>query len=834
VGRGRLRVYLGAAPGVGKTYTMLGEGHRRAERGTDVVVAVVETHGRRHTADMVQGLEVVPRTIVDHRGTSLSEMDVDAVLRRRPEVALVDELAHTNAPGSRNTKRWQDVEELLAAGIDVISTVNIQHLESLNDAVAAITGVVQRETLPDEVVRAADQVELVDMAPQALRRRMAHGNVYAPEKVDAALSNYFREGNLTALRELALLWLADRVDAALERYRASHDIAESWPARERVVAALTGGPEAEAVVRRAARIASRGAGGELLGLHVQRSDGLAGATPSAQQRLRDLVESLGGSYHAVVGDDVARSVLEFARGVNASQVVIGVSRRSRWRALVHEGVGERITRLSGAIDVHLVTHEHAGRGDGIARRPELLGRRRRVGGWVLALLGPAVLAGALWLTPELHDLPTELMLFLALTVAVALVGGLWPAVAAAVLGSLLVNVLFTEPTGGLTIADPENLFALVVFVVVAVAVASVVDLAAGRTSQAVRSRAESLALSELSRSVLAGDDTAPALLERMRESFAQAGAALYERDEAGAPWRQVAVAGQDPGPTPSGAQVVVRMSPSLRLGMVGRVLPATDQRVLEAFAAHAVLVLERQRLREQAREASVLREGNETRTALLAAVSHDLRTPLASIKAAVSSLRADDVLWEPDDEQALLETVADETDRLQRLIDNLLDLSRLQTGAVAPARRPVALDEVVLRALEGVPSSRVRVDVDERLPLVVTDPGLLERVVANVVENAVRHSPSQVPVTVQAAVIGDQVHLRVCDRGPGVLEADRDRMFDAFQRLGDAPAGQGVGLGLAVARGLARAVGAGLEADTTPGGGLTMTVTLPVAEAVRA
>lgn len=334
--------------------------------------------------------------------------------------------------------------------------------------------------------------------------------------------------------------------------------------------------------------------------------------------------------------------------------------------------------------------------------------------------------------------------------------------------------------------------------------------------------------------MLQGQDTAPALLERMRQTFGQQGAALYERDEPGASWRQVSLCGEDPGPTPSGAQVVVRMSPTLRLGLVGRVLPATDQRVLEAFAAHAVLVLERQRLREQAGQAAELREGNEIRTALLAAVSHDLRTPLASIKAAVSSLGADDVQWEREDEHALLETVADESDRLQRLIDNLLDMSRLQTGAVAPARRPVALDEVVLRALDGVPATRVLVDVDERLPPVVTDPGLLERVVANVVENAVRHSPSGTPVTVQAASIGERVHLRVCDRGPGVPEADRERMFDAFQRLGDAPAGDGVGLGLAVARGLARAVGAGLEADTTPGGGLTMTVTLPVAQSVPA
>ena len=452
--RGRLRVYLGAAPGVGKTYKMLGEGRRRAERGTDVVVGVVETHGRVHTAEMLTGLEVVPRRIVDHRGASFTEMDTDALLLRRPDVALVDELAHTNAPGSAHEKRWQDVEQLLAAGIDVISTVNIQHLESLNDAVAAITGVVQQETVPDEVVRQAQQIEIVDMTPEALRRRLAHGNVYAPEKVDAALSNYFREGNLTALRELALLWLADRVDAALETYRSQHDIATAWPARERVVVAVTGGPEGEAVVRRGARIAGRGAGGELLAVHVARSDGIVGASQRSLARQRELVESLGGTFHDVIGDDVATAVLEFARGVNASQIVIGVSRRSRWAAVVSKGVGDRITQHSGPIDVHLVTHEHVGRGGPTLRRADLLSRRRSQAGWLLSVLGPLALTGVLVATSALHELPTELMLYLSLAVAVALVGGLWPAVVGALLSSLLVNYFFTAPARTLTVADP--------------------------------------------------------------------------------------------------------------------------------------------------------------------------------------------------------------------------------------------------------------------------------------------------------------------------------------------------------------------------------------------
>ena len=325
--RGRLRIYLGAAPGVGKTVAMLNEGHRRAGRGTDVVVGLCETHGRAHTAGLLDGLEAVPAPAVDHKGTVLEEMDLDAILARRPQVALVDELAHTNAPGSRNEKRWQDIDELLDAGIDVISTVNIQHLESLNDAVASITGVTQRETVPDEVVRRAEQIELVDMAPEALRRRMAHGNIYAAEKVDAALANYFRVGNLSALRELALLWLADKVDAGLEGYRAEHGIDPTWPTRERVVVALSGGGEGDTLLRRGARIASRGAGGELLAVPGTASDGLTTAPLNQVAELRRLTEELGGEFHTVTGDDAAEAVLDFARGVNATQILLGASRR---------------------------------------------------------------------------------------------------------------------------------------------------------------------------------------------------------------------------------------------------------------------------------------------------------------------------------------------------------------------------------------------------------------------------------------------------------------------------------------------------------------------------
>ena len=356
-------------------------------------------------------------------------MDVDAVLARRPEIALVDELAHTNVPGSRNEKRWQDVEELLDAGIDVISAVNIQHLESLNDVVEKITGVPQRETVPDAIVRAADQVEMVDMTPEALRRRMAHGNIYPPEKIDAALTNYFRSGNLAALRELALLWLADKVDEGLQRYRIEHKIEGAWEARERVVVALTGGPEGKTLIRRAARIAARSAGGDLLAVHVTKSDGLTGADPATLASQRRLVESVGGTYHQVVGDNIPEALLTFARAENATQLVLGASRRS-WLAalLTGPGIGSRTIRGSGDIDVHIVTHGHMGRGRGLPRPRGAITPRRKVAGYVLAAVLSPVLTVFLASLRNGLNLTSDVLMFLVAVILVALVGGFAPAV----------------------------------------------------------------------------------------------------------------------------------------------------------------------------------------------------------------------------------------------------------------------------------------------------------------------------------------------------------------------------------------------------------------------
>ena len=822
--RGRLRVYLGAAPGVGKTYAMLAEARRRADRGTDVVVGFVETHGRQLTAALLEGLEVVPRRTLTHRGVTFTEMDVDAVLRRRPEVALVDELAHTNVPGSRNAKRWQDIRELLAGGIDVISTVNVQHLESLNDVVETITGATQRETVPDEVVRSADQLELVDMSPEALRRRLAHGNVYAADKIDAALANYFRVGNLTALRELALLWVADRVDEGLRHYRAEHGVTGLWEARERVVVALSGGPEGATLIRRAARIAARAAGGELLAVHVARSDGLTGASPVDLAEQRRLVESMGGSYHVVVGEDIPAALLDFARAENATQLVLGTSRRGRLHTfLAGQGIGSTAIRESGEIDVHMVTHERSA-GRRLPRLSRGLTVRRRLTGAALAVVLLPVLTVALTQLRSEFTLPSQSLFYLLAVVVIALVGGLWPALAAAVASSLLLNWFFAPPFHTLTVAEGNNVLALAVFVVVAAMVSSVVDLAARRTAEAARSSAEARTLSALAGDVLRGEHVLPGLLERLRETFGMCSVSLVERGEGGS-WQTVGSAG-GPCPEPVDSDTVPA-GEDLMLVLYGRPLPAGDRMVLAAAAAQAAVALRQQRLATAAEAARPLAEADRVRTALLAAVGHDLRTPLASAKAAVASLRSSDIAWNEHQRAELLATAEESLDRLTRLVENLLDMSRLQAGALSVFSCPVALDEVVPTALNQVPGgNQVAVNIEDSLPEVQADPGLLERVIANLVANALRFSAPNQPPVLTASALDDRVELRVVDRGPGMPENQREQMFVPFQRLGDRDNTVGVGLGLALSRGLTEAMGGTLTVEDTPGGGLTMVVAL--------
>ncbi|MEU8519425.1 ATP-binding protein [Streptomyces sp. NBC_01216] len=833
-GRGRLRIYLGAAPGVGTTYAMLSEGHRRVGHGTDCVVACAEHHDRPGTEAALRGLEQIPhRPPVHRRAAPHTEMDVDAVLARRPALALVDELAHTNAPGARNGARWQDVQELLAAGIDVISTLDVRQLESLGDIVESITGAPQRETVPDEIVRRADEIELVDLPPEALRHGTTQGGIPRPDRGDAAHSPGLRPGSPTALRELALLWTAGRVGEHLRRHRGEHGIRATRQPPERIVVGLSGGPEGRPLIHRAARLAEKCEGAEVLAVHIAPGDGVSAASPKELALQGALAEDLGGTFHHVVGDDVPTGLLEFARGAGATRIVLGSGRRKSWRYGSGPGVGRSVARASGpGLDVHTVPHGETAGGRGLpVARGARLGRSRIVLGWLVGVAGPALLSLVLTHVDADPGLANDVLLFLALTVAAALLGGLLPALASVVFGSFLLNWFFTPPVHRIVIADPGNIVAIAVFFGVAVSVASVVDLAARRTQQAARLRAEAEVLSSLAGGVLRGESGLEALLERGRETFSVDSVALLERVGDADPWTCVASVGTRPAARPEDADADMPVGDHLALALTGRVLPAEDRRVLGAFAAQAAVVRDRQRLVGEAEEARKLAEGDKIRTSLLAAVSHDLRTPLAAIKAAVSSLRSDDVEWSEDDRAELLAGIEEGSDRLDHLVGNLLDMSRLRTGTVTPLIRAVDLDEVVPMALGGVPAGSARLDVPESLPMVEVDKGLLERAVANIVENAVKYSPPAVPVVVAASALGDRVELRVVDRGPGVPDESKDGIFEPFQRFGDAPRGSGVGLGLAVARGFAEAMGGTVTAEDTPGGGLTMTLSL---RAVRA
>lgn len=826
--RGSLRVLLGAAPGVGKTYAMLAEGLRRQERGADVVIGLVETHGRPQTQAMTDGLELVPRREVQHKGSTLTDLDLDAVLARRPGVVLVDELAHTNAPGGRHKRRVEDVEDLLAAGIDVITTVNVQHLESLNDVVANITGVRQRETIPDAVVRAADQIELVDMTPEALRRRMAHGNIYRPERIDDALGNFFRPGNLAALRELALLWLADRVEQGLTDYRRTHDISNTWQTRDRVVVALSGGPEGGTLIRRGARIAHRGAGGELVAAYVVADDGLARSDNAELARQRGLVEDLSGTFHTLTGDDPAQTLVEFARQVNATHLVVGATRTGRWSRLWRDPVDRRIVELATDLDVHLVSHEWSGQ----ARRPRPpLPSWRRGAAIVVAVLGAPLLTAALvQLRP--HDNQTfALMAFLTLTVVVALIGGMVPALVAAIAGALLVNWFFSPPLHTLTISDPQTIVVLIVFVLVGCAVAWVVDRAASRARLATRVAKESQQLYLLTDHTLSTGFDATELLAWVAQLMGQRTVQLRHRDSLTSGWQVSASSRREPESDTPDTRIALGEGADTtldELALFGPALGGGEDRVLEAFGRQYVARLERDRLRTRAAKVRELEARDNIQSALLAALSHDLRTPLAAIKASSSSLLAPDVQWSADDRADLIAMIDANADRLARLINNLLDLTRLRTGAMPIVESSAPVAELLAAARAGaMEPSRIRVGESAHLGSVVTDQGLVERILGNVLDNAVRHEPdgSQVELTAER-LDNDDLEIRVIDHGPGVPQERRQAMFEPFQRVGDVPSGQGIGLGLAVARGFADALSAGLVAEHTAGGGLTMVVRL--------
>jgi two-component system sensor histidine kinase KdpD len=785
-----------------------------------MVIGLVVTYGRPRTFAHIQDLEIVPPQLI---GTS-EEVDIDAVMTRRPRVVLVDEMAHANG----HRKRWQDIELLLEAGIDVISTLNIEHLESLNDVVAQITGVTQAETIPDDVVRRADQIELVDMSPEALRRRMAHGNIYPPEAVDTALGNYFRVGNLSALRELALLWVADRVEDSLQAYMGDHRITQAWETRERVVVALTGAAGSGHLVRRAARMAHRSQG-DLLGVHIQAD----GRGPSAADRT--LLEQLGGKFHEVAGPDVAEALIGFATAHHATQLVMGTSRRSRWTEITQGSVINDVIRQAGRLDVHVISNDE---GDsprvGGHRFPlrAIHTRHRTLAGLVIALLTMAPLTALLAHNSALlaHGQGSVtsgagFLVYFCVVVIVAAIGGLVPALVTVLAAALAVDFYLIPPYGSFAIARGADAIWLVVFVVLAAAVSALIEQAARSRLQALRARDEANTVMALTER-LVQTNPPQAVVDEIRTTLGRQAVTLLR--QRGDEWDPEVSAGLPVATGPDdgerydlrNGQVLVMTGPPLR---------GDQHRLVAALVSYLEAVVLTQQLQSQASAAAELSQANGLRTALLAAVSHDLRTPLASIKAVVTGLLEPDVRWSHADTTDFLITIDEEADRLNKLVENLLDMSRLQTGALHLSYRDVGLDEIVPSALASLSrlSHNVIIDVPETLPRVRVDPALVERAVANVIDNAIRHSPHTIPVRVEAGAVAGRVDLRIVDRGCGIPMAERSQLFRPFQRLGDTGTGSGVGLGLAVSRGFVDAVGGELSVEDTPGGGVTMVISFP-------
>lgn len=814
--RGNLRVYVGAAPGVGKTYAALEEIHDLVAAGTDAVVGYVETYDREDTARLLEGLELVARRRIRYGMSESEEMDVGAILAREPEVVLVDELAHTNVSGSEHLKRWQDVEDMLAAGIDVISTVNIQHFESLNDVVKEITGVTQSEIIPDEVVRNANEIHLVDLTQQAVRERMAAGKIYPAERVDAALSNFFRPGNLGALRELALSWTAEQVDEAVDAYRRDHEIDRRWETRERVVVGLTGTTGGDDTIRRAARMAMR-AKGELLGVHV-RSKGLNSASTPELDGQRQLLGRLGGKYYEIAHSDVGESLVAFARTHNATQLVVGATRRSRLQELVAGSVIQRVLSLSGDIDVHVISNPVRSKAR-IRRDPSPIPRRRRMWGWVVGGVAFALVTPLMLSMRGEFALQNVLLVYLSIAAVVAWIGGIWPALTAAVVGFVLANYLFTPPYRTWTIASTDDVFALIAFIFLAGLVGFLVATAARRTSEAAIAKAEAETLVGLIGA--GGEGSSQKLIDRLQVALDAEGITLF--DSVAGIFRPLVTAGTHPPETIESAERTVAVRGGAIVGVVGGPLDAIDERILAATATELATVIDRAELAEHLADLDVLERANELRTALLRAVSHDLRSPLSVIQASVTSMLQEDVQWPPEDQKEFLRTISEESERLNRVVSDLLDAGRLQTGTIHVQKRPTGVEDVVSTVATAFRSQlhRLSIDTEVELPDVSTDPALLERIVENLVRNALDHSPPETPVRVTAGIVGDRIDLRIIDRGTGIDPDTRQMIFEPYRTVDDSHMA-GVGLGLAVAKGLADALGHEITVDDTPGGGTTM------------
>jgi two-component system sensor histidine kinase KdpD len=860
--RARLKIYLGFAPGVGKTFAMLEKARELAAAGEDVVVGWVDTHGRYDTAALLLGLEILPRRRVAYRERELQEFDLDAALARKPGVLLLDELAHTNAPGGRHEKRWQDVEELLAAGIEVHTTVNIQHVESLNDVVAQITGVRVRETVPDAIVDRGDEIVLVDLEPEQLLVRLREGKVYLGEHAERAARGFFRRGNLLALRELALRRVAERVDVEVQAYRREHRIAASWPIGERILVCVGAAPASARLVRAACRIAA-GLRAPWVAAWVERPE----TTPlSAQDRAQleenlRLAEILGAGVVRLVGARPSEAILSYARANSISRIVIGKPTHSRWRDLWRGSLLGEVVRGSGPIDVHVILGDEA---PVPLRRAKREAEPFRWGPMAVAAALVAATTGVAAAAWRFLALPDVAMLYLLVILVAAVRWGRAASLLAAGLSVAAYDFFFVEPYYTFAVSDLRHLLTFVSMFTIGVVIGTLALRIRRQERAAVQREQRTAVLLALSGELDAALDegaVARALVKAMRDVFGR-GAAVLLADAAealapaahggdvplGPPELAVArwafehdePAGADTDTLP-GARVLclpLRSGPRSFGVLVIEAAPAgglrhEDRELLEAFARQGALVLARSRLVEEAQAAAVHARTEELRSSLLSSVSHDLRTPLAAITGAVSALRDEASGAGAPERAELLATIAEEAGRLERLLANLLDMTRLESGGLEPKREWVPLEEIVGAALgrleKQLDGREVRTEIPPDLPLAFGDPLLLEQLVLNLLENAAKHTPPGTPIEIRAAAADGVLELEVADRGGGLAPGDETRIFEKFQRGARSGLG-GVGLGLAICRGIASAHGGSIRAENRPGGGAVFRLVLPLFE----
>jgi two-component system sensor histidine kinase KdpD len=862
-GRGKLKIFFGAAAGVGKTYAMLEAAREQRAQGVDVVVGWVETHGRVETEALLGDLEILPRRPVEYRGARLQELDLDAALARRPALILVDELAHTNAPGSRHAKRWQDVLELLDAGINVYSAMNVQHVDSLNDVVAKITGVVVRETVPDSIFEHTDEVELIDLPPDDLLQRLRDGKIYIPEQAREAIENFFRKGNLIALRELALRVTAQHVDAEMRHYMRDHAIRQTWPVRERLLVCIGPSPSSIRLVRAAKRMAE-GLGAEWIVAYVE--------TPSQVRRPQEardrvaqtmrLAEQLGAETHTLTGQRMSDEILAFARSRNVSKIVVGKPERPLWKRIAMGSIVDTLVQGSGEIDVYVISGD---RDDSRPVPPRPWQAQTSWPPYAYALASVAICTGIAWAMFPYFAFSNLIMVYLLGVIVVATRYGRGPSLLASLLSVGAFDFFFVPPYFTFAVSDTQYFITFSVMLIVAVVISG---LATRIRDQAVSARererrmAALYAMSRELASTRGVQGLLAAAIRHITEVFRARVAVLLpgpdgRLDGAGAlgaefpmdtsevavsQWvydhGQVAGQGTDTLPGASGLYVPLLGSRGT-VGVLGlrpndpRSLQTPEQlHQLETFASQTALAIERARLAEEAEQAQVRAETERLRNSLLSSVSHDLRTPLASITGAASTLLDNEARLDAATRRDLLEALHEEADRLNRLVQNLLEMTRLEAGALVPHTAWHSVEEVVGAALgrfgKSLAERPVTTRIPAELPLVPMDDVLIEQVLINLIDNAIKYTPPGTPIEVSAEETGGAVMVEVADRGPGLPPGEERLIFEKFHRTDPAPSVRGAGLGLAICQGIIHAHGGRIWAENRAGGGVALRFSLPL------